>query len=96
MKCPFKHRKSKIAEACVDSVDDGFRLKRTHDYYYQVTGQLALSGSQFCDFVVWTEVDIHIKRIHLDRESWEDMLKKLTDFYHTCLELETLERLFDM
>jgi len=82
VKCPSKHRKSKIAEACVDSsfclacVNDGFQLKRTHNYYYQVTGQLALTGAQFCDFVVWTEVDLHIERIHLDRELWEDMLIK--------------------
>ena len=27
-------------------------LKRTHDYYYQVTGQLSLTGAQFSDFVV--------------------------------------------
>jgi len=79
VKCPFKHKNSKIAEACVDSsfclayVNDGFQLKRTHNYYYQVTGQLALTGAQFCDFIVWTEVDMHIERIHLDKELWEDV-----------------------
>jgi len=101
-KWPFKHRNSKIAEACVDSsfflacVNDGFQLKRTHNYYYQITGQLALTGAQFCDFIVWTEVDMYIERIHLDRELLEDMLKKLIHFYHTCLGIEILERLSNM
>jgi len=77
-------------------VDDGFQLKRMHDYYYQVTGQLALTVAQFCDFVVWTEVDMHIEYIHLDSELWENMLKELTHFYHTCLGIEILERLSNM
>jgi len=36
-----------------------YSLKQTHDYYYQVVGQLALSGAKFCDFIVWTKVDFH-------------------------------------
>ena len=102
VKCPFKHRKSKIAEACEDGsfclrcVDDTIVLKRMHDYYYQVTGQLALTGAQFCDFVVWTEEDIHIERIRLDNELWDDMVKKLNHFYHTCLGIEILQCLCDM
>jgi len=55
---------------------NGFKLKRTHDYYYQVTGQLALTEALFCDFVVWTEFD---ECIHFS-ELWEDMLKNLTLF----------------
>jgi len=44
VKCPFKHRKSTIEEACNDpsfclaKTDNGVMLKRTHDYLYQVTG----------------------------------------------------------
>ena len=85
-----------MVEACVDGsfclacVDNTIMLKRTHDYYYQVTGQLALTGAQFCDFVIWTEVDMHVERIYLDSELWEDIVKKLTHFYNTCLGLEIL------
>jgi len=44
VKCPFKHRKSTIEEACNDpsfclaNTDNVVMLKRTHDYLYQVTG----------------------------------------------------------
>lgn len=47
VKCPFKHCKNSIEEACKDTAfclitfDDGQTiLNRKHDYYYQVTGQL--------------------------------------------------------
>ena len=78
VKCPFKHWKSTIEEACGDAsfslanTDSGVILEKTHAYYYQVTGQLALTGAQFCDFVVWTEIDMHIERISLDAVLWDD------------------------
>jgi len=102
VKCPFKHRKSTIEEACSDAsfclanTDNVVMLKRMHDYYYQVTGQLALTGAQFCDFVVWTEVDMHIERISFDTMLWDDMKSKLVHLYHTCLGLEILEHLCNM
>lgn len=43
-------------------------VKRPCDYYYQVTGQLALIGTQFFDFIVWTEVDMRTKQIKFDAE----------------------------
>ena len=59
--CPYKHRNNSIADACKDkdfclekTDSNSYRLKRGHDYYYQVTGQLAITGADFCDFVVWT------------------------------------------
>ena len=73
------------------NTDSGVILKRTHDYYYQVTGQLALTGALFCDFVVLTEIDLHIECISLDAVLWDDMKSKLAHFYYTCLGLEILE-----
>jgi hypothetical protein len=78
LKCPFKHRIETIAEACLDkkfhleAIDGGFRLQRNHDYFHQVTGQLAIYKAVFCDFITWTSVDI--ERIYLDHELWESML----------------------
>ena len=102
VKSPFKHPKSTIEEACDDAsfclanTDSKVILKRTHDYYYQVSGQLALTGAQFCDSVVWTEIDVHIERISLDAVLWDDMKSKLAHFYYTCLGLKILERLCNM
>ena len=102
VKCPYKHRDSSIEMACQDSAFclsvDGSqaRLKRTHDYYYQVIGQLALSGAKFCDFIVWTKVDFHRERILPDDELWSEMSRKLSHFYMTTLGVEILARLYSM
>ena len=40
-------------------------LKKNHNYYYQVQGQIAVLNMPWCDFVVWTTQDMHIERIFL-------------------------------
>ena len=104
VKCPYKHRKNSIEVACKDTTfclskgtENGeIALNRHHDYYFQVTGQLALTSAEFCDFIVWTEVDIHIERILLDVDLWTEMEKKLAHFYYTTLGVEVLDRLCNM
>jgi len=88
VKCPFHHRKSTIEEVCNDTsfclanTDNGVMLKRAHDYYYQITGQLALTG-QVHNVVIllcWTEIDVHIERIAFDATLWNEMRSKLEYF----------------
>ena len=38
----------------------------------------------WCDFVIWTSVDIHIERIRFDKSFWEDLLPKLCESYDSC------------
>ena len=54
VKCPYKHCDNSIEMVCQDPA---FCLKRTHDYYYQVIGQLTLSGAKFCNFIVCMDKD---------------------------------------
>ena len=69
--------------------DDEITLKRNHDHYYQVQGQLNITGRNYCDFVVRTEKDMHIERINKDETFWkENMLPHLCAFYENCFLLE--------
>ncbi len=61
--CPYTHQSHSINDACQDvkfclALENGKpMLKKNHDYYYQIIGQLAVTGAEFCDFVVWTLKD---------------------------------------
>ncbi|KAK0140568.1 hypothetical protein N1851_022447 [Merluccius polli] len=44
------------------------KLKHSHSYYWQVQGQLLLTGMEWCDFVVFAEEDVLLQRIHRDAE----------------------------
>ena len=87
IKCPYKWRQSSLADAvkdkdfCCQKVHDKTKLKETHNYMYQVMGQMAVTDLNWADFVVWTKVDINVERIHFDEKVWNFMLEKLQAFY---------------
>ena len=77
IKCPFCKRNAKLVDAADDgkfcltrTTDGALELKHTHPYYYQVQMQIFVSQTDYCDFVVWTEDDIHLERIEPNEEFW--------------------------
>ena len=97
IKCPYKYRELTPTDACKHSdfccklaiQPDGTsiaELKRTHPYYCQIQGQLAVTERKWCDFVVFTNKGVSVERIKYDREFWESkLLPKLINFYDNCL-----------
>ena len=88
VKCPYSARSMSILQACSDipkfylkHSENGIALDRNHNYYAQVQGQLMITGSKFCEFVVYTQKDLHIERITPDIPFMSIMLEKLANFY---------------
>ena len=42
------------------------KLKESHSYYWQVQGQLLITGMEWCDFVVCALDDMFVQRVHRD------------------------------
>ncbi len=61
--------------------NDSYSLKRNHEYYYQVIGQMGITGMPWCDFFVKCDNDYHLERIHFDAEMWKKMKTKLDWFF---------------
>ncbi|KAG9266390.1 hypothetical protein AMEX_G19011 [Astyanax mexicanus] len=57
------------------------KLKKTHAYYWQIQGQLLITGLQWCDFVVWAQEDIFVERIYMDADVQRQIREK-TDFFY--------------
>ena len=80
VKCSFSHRHISPQNACRDPnffcelVGDKARLKRKHNYYFQVQGQLGICGVEWCDFIVYTEKGLLIERIQFQPNLWQEML----------------------
>ena len=88
VKCPYKARQCKITPGedfdFLERNGDQIQLKRSHNYYYQVVGQLKLSQRNHCYFVVYTFKDFFYEKIALDNAFFmNEMLPKLKDFYET-------------
>ncbi|XP_056008508.1 uncharacterized protein LOC130051168 [Ostrea edulis] len=87
IKCPYKYRTLSPSEAAsqkdffCELLDGKVTLKRNHNYYYQIQGQLAISGRKWCDFVVWTLIDHSVERIYYHDLFWNEVVIKLEKFY---------------
>lgn len=58
-----------------------YRLKTSHSYFTQVQCQLAVTGLQRADFVVFTLEETVFVPVTFDPELWKDTLSKLERFY---------------
>ena len=63
------------------TINGKFTLKKSHKYFYQVQGQLAVSGLQWCDFITDTINDYAVERIYRDEEIILSMREKLDNFF---------------
>jgi len=86
--------------SCLEKVNGFFKLKRNHNYYFQVQQQLfTLPERIHCDFVV-CGIDSHLNahlmtdRIYPDTLHLETVLKKLEAFWRMCILPEILGRWF--
>lgn len=92
IKCPYKARNMCPEDAITQKLiqfatfDNGtFRLKRTDKYYFQLQGQLFVSGKHDCYFIVWTKFGLLYEKITRDVEFWNEMFPKLKTFYFESL-----------
>lgn len=80
--------KQKIgANASYLSYESGIiKLKQNSSHYYQIQGQLALTGLSWCDYLVDGGNEFNIERIHFNPQFWvNNMLPKLVKFCHEHL-----------
>ncbi|SMN01597.1 hypothetical protein SPONL_2142 [uncultured Candidatus Thioglobus sp.] len=89
IKSPYTARDMTVREACekipsfyCKVTDSGIELQHNHNYYFQVQGQLAITGASWCDFCVYTSLGIEVERIFPDQSFWCNTLQKLETFYN--------------
>ena len=62
--------------------DGTLSINRNGEHFIQIMGQLGLSGLKWCDYLVWCENDFHLERIYFSDNLFQDILKKLQDFFY--------------
>nr|XP_058970809.1 uncharacterized protein LOC131797196 [Pocillopora verrucosa] len=60
IKCPITDSISQLKYLkCVNGV---YKLRKTHSYYYQIMGQMMLTGCEWVDFYVYCKSDFHLEK----------------------------------
>ena len=87
IKCPYKHRDKSPHDVSdplfyLQRDDNGkLHLKNSHQYYYQVQGQIAVCEKEYCDFVCWTPEGMHVERILPDSAHFAETKPALDYFF---------------
>lgn len=89
IKCPYKHR-DKDPTTVIDrdfclQPDGNLCLSRTHDYYIQVQGQLAICDKEYSDFICWTPHGMYVERVTVDPACFDKIKPSLDKFFKDVL-----------
>uniref|UniRef100_UPI0037E8D0AB uncharacterized protein isoform X2 n=1 Tax=Semicossyphus pulcher TaxID=241346 RepID=UPI0037E8D0AB len=101
VKCPYKHRHKRVEDACREDPafcleiqdEDGrqpggspvYSLKTSHSYFTQIQCQLAVTGLQRADIVVFTLKETAIVPVTFDPDLWEETVSRLEVFYREAV-----------
>ncbi|XP_060577969.1 uncharacterized protein LOC132735083 [Ruditapes philippinarum] len=80
----IKQAIGKVQNFCLQQSNNKVQLKREHEYYFQIQGQLNIFEIEWCDFVIrrTNPYDLYIERIKRDKNLWTlKMVPKLKCFY---------------
>ena len=96
IKCPARAEKLSLFDLCTKKeykstfclryINDSYELKKRNNYYYQIQGQLHVTGRSWCDFVLWTPSatvnNLFVERIYCDDALWSNTIyPRLYRFY---------------
>jgi len=97
VKCPFSAKDRPISPVSVpflEKTGGELTLSKTHNYYYQVQGQLFCTGRQMCLFVVYTLSDMKCISISRDADFIAAMISTLEHFYCSHFKRACLDKFF--
>ena len=99
VKCPYcassvTEYAARGKQSCLITTDNGKRLRHDHPYYYQVQTQIAICDTDYSDFVVWTEEEVHIERIEQNVSFWEEISRKALRFHDMAVMPELVANFF--
>lgn len=86
IKCPYGARLMTVDEGIskrkVTFWKKDLTVNESHNWYYQIQGQLHVTKTDFCFLCVWTPKDIKVEKIPRKDDFWKkQMEQKIQDFY---------------
>ena len=96
--CPFTDKDKPITPVTVPYLKQdssgSYYLEQTHDYYYQVQGQLYCTRGKKCDFLVYTITEMKFFPIERNNQFINKMVETLERFFQDYFKPALLEKFF--
>ena len=87
VKCPYSARNDVISESesitFLERDSSGhLKLKKSHNYFYQIQGQLAIAKKNLCLLIVYTFKDLQVFPVEYDSHFVEsELIPNLSNFF---------------
>ncbi|CAC5380704.1 unnamed protein product [Mytilus coruscus] len=87
IKCPYSvcdmtiEEELDTANFCLLKAGDNYIINKSHDYYYQVQGQLLVTGAPYCEHIVYNKDDFAVAKVLPEKEFQMSMFVKLCKLY---------------
>ena len=99
VKCPFVAKDKVINPETIDYIylDEQtglMALDCSHEYYYQIQGQMYVTDCTLCYFVIYTFLDFLVIKVPRDDIFVANMLVLLDDFFHDHFKAAVLQKFF--
>jgi len=99
VKCPFvvkgRHINPETVEYIyLDEATGNMALYPSHQYYYQIQGQLYVTSRRLCYFAIYTFCDFVVIEVPRDDDFIAEMTASLDDFFHTHFKPAVLRKFF--
>ena len=66
-----------VSKVCEKVDDNTLRMIPSHKYFYQIRGQLAVSGLEKCILVAYTQKGIYTVDMIFDKDFWDEAERRL-------------------
>lgn len=80
-KCFYPNNALSLSNICSKDENGKLHLKRSHKYYDQIQGQMAITGIRKSVLVCYTHKGIATVDVEFDEEFWKLSLNKMSQFY---------------
>ena len=82
VKCPLRLAENGISSwKILEYFDENQNLKKTHNYYSQMTLYQGIMNIQTAYFVVYAKGEVIIRRIEFDKQFFDFQVKNLSEYY---------------
>ncbi|XP_029907317.1 uncharacterized protein LOC115359119 isoform X2 [Myripristis murdjan] len=79
VRCP--QIRSFVNSQFLDFQRGALELRKNHAYYWQIQGEMMVTGTDWCDLVVYTQEDILVQRVYRNTAMIKPMKEKLDRFF---------------
>lgn len=78
----------------LNKIGDEYSLEETHEFFYKIQMMLNLSEVEYCDVIIWSQIEPLVLKINTDIDFWNTAKQKALKFHEQVIMPELLGKFY--